>query len=127
MIALLSKETGYEKVEELLKRAKAQQSKIVMHALNLYEVYYHIYKTYNEDSALKFLEKIKNSPIELNGEITSEIMITAGALKSKYKMSVADSIGLAQAVISNGSFVTADHHELDAVQKNETISFTWIR
>ena len=127
LIALLSKENGYENVEKLIKKAKNEQAKIVMHSLNLYEVYYNICKTYNENSASKFLKEIENSPIQLNAEITKEIMITAGRLKNKYKMSLADSIGLAQTVILNGSFVTADHHELDIVSKNENINFTWIR
>ena len=63
----------------------------------------------------------------LNTEITKEIIMTAGKLKTRYKMSLADSIGLAQTVILQGSFVTADHHELDVVAKNEDINFTWIR
>ena len=51
----------------------------------------------------------------------------AGNLKRRYKMSLADSIGLGETIIYNGTFVTADHHELDIVDKKEDISFTWIR
>ena len=127
LIALLSKETGHDKVEGIIKAAKNNHAKIVMHSLNLYEVYYNISKTYNENSALNFLNEIGNSPIELNAEITKEIIMTAGKLKTRYKMSLTDSIGLAQTVILQGSFVTADHHELDVVAKNEDINFTWIR
>jgi hypothetical protein len=42
-------------------------------------------------------------------------------------LTLADAIGLAEAIISDGSFVTADHHELDTIEKNENIKFTWIR
>jgi len=127
LIALLSKENGYEKVEEIINAAKNNQAKIVMHSLNLYEVYYNICKTYSKDAALKFLNGIENSPIELNAEISKEIITIAGNLKIKYKMSLADSIGLAQTCILHGIFVTADHHELDIVAKNEKIDFAWIR
>ena len=127
LIALLSKENGYKKVEEIINAAKNNQAKIVMHSLNLYEVYYNIYKTYSKDAALKFLNEMENSPIELNAEISKEIIAIAGNLKITYKMSLADSIGLAQACILHGTFVTADHHELDVVAKNEEINFTWIR
>jgi hypothetical protein len=48
-------------------------------------------------------------------------------LKRKYKITLADSIGLAETIISNGTFVTSDHHELDEVEKNEKIDFIWIR
>jgi len=44
-----------------------------------------------------------------------------------YKMSLADSIGLAEAIINKGYFVTADHHELDIVEKKEHLDMIWIR
>ena len=98
-----------------------------MHTVNLLEVYYHIYKLYDEVVASNFLNEIKNSPIQLSTEVTDDIIINAGKLKKKYKLSLADAIGLAEAIISNASFVTADHHELDVIDKNEDIDFTWIR
>jgi predicted nucleic acid-binding protein len=73
------------------------------------------------------LNEIKKSPIKINHEITDSLIIQAGRLKGKYKISLADSIGLAEAIIINGAFVTADHHELDIVDKNEKIRFVWIR
>ena len=96
LIALLSKETGYENVEKIINEAKTKKVKIILH-------------------------------IQINAEITDELIIKAGNLKRKYKMSLADSIGLGETIICNGTFVTADHHELDIVNKKENISFTWIR
>ena len=127
LIALLSKEEGYKNVEKILEESKTKNAQIIMNKINLYEVYYNICKTYNEDSAIDFLNEIKKSPIKINDEITDNIIIKAGSLKRKYKMSLADSIGLAEAIISDCSFVTADHHELDIVDKNEKINFIWIR
>ena len=127
LIALLSKETGYKNVEKIIEMSKNNNAKIIMHTVNVLEVYYHIYKLYDEVSALNFLNEIKASPIQLSAEITDDIIINAGKLKRKYKLSLADAIGLAETIISNGTFVTADHHELDVIEKNENISFTWIR
>ena len=127
LIALLSKEKGYENVEKIIEKSKAKNAQIIMNRINLYEVYYNICKTYDENTALKFLNEIKSSPIKINNEINDNIIINAGKLKTKYKMSLADSIGLAETIISNGIFVTADHHELDVVDKNEKIKFLWIR
>jgi hypothetical protein len=42
-------------------------------------------------------------------------------------MSLADSVGLAETIINNAYFVTADHHEIDIVEKNEKINIIWIR
>jgi PIN domain nuclease of toxin-antitoxin system len=127
LIALLTKENGYENVENIIEESKNGQSQIIMHNVNLLEVYYDIYKLYDETSAMKFLGEIKNAPIKLVAEVNDDIIINAGRLKRKYKISLADSIGLAETIISNGTFVTSDHHELDEVEKNEKINFTWIR
>jgi uncharacterized protein len=127
LIALLSKETGYKNVEGIIKESKNKKAKIIMHTVNVLEVYYYIYKLYDEAAALVFLNTIKDSPIQLHAEVTNEIIVNAGKLKIQYKLSLADAIGLAETIISNGSFVTADHHELDVIEKNENINFTWIR
>jgi len=55
-----------------------------MHTVNVLEVYYHIYKLYDETSALNFLNEIKDSPIQLRAEITNDIIINAGKLKRQY-------------------------------------------
>jgi len=127
LIALLSRETGYENVEKIIEKSKNKKAKIIMHTVNVLEVYYHVYKLYDEVSAKNFLNEIKDSPIQLHTEVENDIIINAGKLKKQYKLSLADAIGLAEAKISNGAFVTADHHELDIIEKNENIKFTWIR
>jgi PIN domain nuclease of toxin-antitoxin system len=127
LIALLTEENGYKNVEKIIEESKNSRVQIIMHNVNLLEVYYDIYKLYDERSAIKFLNEIKNTPIKLVTEVNDDIIINAGRLKRKYKISLADSIGLAETVISNGTFVTSDHHELDEIEKNEKIDFTWIR
>jgi len=117
LIALLTNEDGADVVKDLLQKATNGEIKILMHKVNFFEVYYYIYKRYNEQVALKLLKDIKITPIKIDTEITDDILIKAGRLKSLYKMSLADSIGLAETIIHDGYFVTADHHELEIVQK----------
>ena len=57
----------------------------------------------------------------------SEIFTEAGRLKASYKISLADSVALAQTIVSGGALLTADHHEFDAIEKHENIRFEWIR
>jgi len=127
LIALLTNEEGIDIVKELLQKAIKNEIKVLMHKVNFLEVFYYIYKNYNEQEALKLLDDIKVSPIKLNTEITDDILIKAGRLKSLYKMSLADSIGLSESVINNGYFVTADHHELDIIQEKNEANILWIR
>jgi predicted nucleic acid-binding protein len=124
---LLSNEDGADVVKDLLQKATNGEIEILMHKINFLEVYYYIYKKYSEKTALKLLNDIKITPIKINTEITDDILIKAGRLKSLYKMSLADSIGLAETIIYNGYFVTADYHELEIVQEKEKIGIVWIR
>jgi hypothetical protein len=48
-------------------------------------------------------------------------------LKSKYKLSLADSIALAETIINKGSLVTADHHEIEPIEIVEKLNITWFR
>jgi len=127
LIALLSNENGADIVKDLLQKATNGDIKILMHKVNFLEVYYYIYRRYNEQTALRLLKDIKITPIKIDTEITDDILIKAGRIKSLYKMSLADSIGLAETIINNGYFVTADHHELEIVQEKENIDIIWIR
>ena len=127
LIAYVNNEKGADVVEDLLQKAVNDEITILMHKVNFLEVYYYILKKYDEKAAFKLLEDIKVSPIKFNAEITDNILIKAGKLKSQYKMSLADSIGLAEAIINNGFFVTADHHEIDIVEKKENLNIIWIR
>jgi len=127
LISVLSNEKGADVVKNLLQKAVDGEIEILMHKVNFLEVYYYIYKRYNESVAQNLLKDIRITPIKLDKEITDDILIKAGRLKSLYKMSLADSIGLAEAIINNGYFVTADHHELDIVEKREHLNMIWIR
>jgi hypothetical protein len=40
---------------------------------------------------------------------------------------LADSIAIAETIINNGSLVTADHHEIEPMEKDEKINVTWFR
>jgi predicted nucleic acid-binding protein len=127
LIALLTNEDGAKVVNDLLQKAINSEIKIMMHKVNFLEVYYYIQKRYDEKTALKLLDDIKITPIKIDAEITDDILIKAGRLKSLYKMSLADSVGLAETIIHSGYFVTADHHELETVEEKENIDMIWIR
>jgi predicted nucleic acid-binding protein len=98
-----------------------------MHAINLLEVYYGIRREYGDTEAKEMLAEVKNIRIFINYDISESIIHEAGRLKSEYKLSLADSIGLAQAILLNASFVSSDHHELDIVDISENINIHWFR
>ena len=127
MLAVLSEESGAEEVVEFYKKASSGEVQLVMHKINLLEIYYALFRTYGKSAADEFIVEIHQSPIIVNPEIKDKIFMEAGRLKASYKISLADSFALAQTVVADGSLLTCDHHEFDAVEEKEDIRFVWIR
>ncbi|MDR1141248.1 MAG: type II toxin-antitoxin system VapC family toxin [Planctomycetaceae bacterium] len=127
LIALLQDEAGADKVAEIINMAYNGDVTIVMNKLNLLEVYYDAYRLRGKIQADEMLTQLKKQPIVINSEITDDLFIEAGRLKASHKISLADSIALAEASVHDRMLITADHHEFDVVEKNEKISFLWFR
>jgi predicted nucleic acid-binding protein len=98
-----------------------------MNKVNLLEVYYVIRRVLGKEQADYIVSELKKRPIIINQGITDEIFSEAGRLKAEYKMSLADSMALAEASVTGGELLTADHHEFDVVEEKEKIRFCWIR
>jgi predicted nucleic acid-binding protein len=127
LIASIAGEDGAEKVHKMLEAAFDGGIGIIMNKINVLEVYYDIYRTYGQGNAFKFLNDIKSIPIEINSEMTDDLLKEAGRFKVTYKISLADSIVLAEAKVNDAYIITADHHEFNIVEKSEDIQFFWIR
>jgi len=126
LIALTNQEKGADIVADILKQANHGNVRLYMNRVNLYEVYYGFYREYGKAYALNVVENVEDSHV-LVTEFDREIFLEAGRLKATYKLSLADSIVLAQTIILMGSILTADHHEFDAVEGKENLIFNWIR
>jgi predicted nucleic acid-binding protein len=68
-----------------------------------------------------------SSPIQIIDTISLPIFREAARFKTDYKVSLADSLALATAFCTGSALVTADHHELDAVNRSASVRFLWIR
>jgi PIN domain nuclease of toxin-antitoxin system len=126
MIALLKNETGANVVANAYKNAKDGNAKIIMNRVNLLEVYYGFYHAEGKDYAEKILSGIKQSIVSIT-DFDETLFPVAGRLKASYRISLADSIALAQAIVMGGELLTSDHHEFDAIEGNEPIVFHWVR
>jgi predicted nucleic acid-binding protein len=98
-----------------------------MNIINLIEVHYANIRSLGAEQAAVVLDKILSVPIHVVSDISDTIFQQTARLKASYKCSLADAIGLATAIELSGTFVTADHHELEAVASKETINFLWFR
>ena len=126
MVALLKNENGADVVAAAYGQAENNEAKIIINRVNLLEVYYGFYHDDGKEYAEKIMDGINKSIIEIT-EFDKEVFPIAGRLKASYRISLADSIALAQAILTGGELLTSDHHEFDVIEGHENISFLWIR
>ena len=127
LTAFIEDEEGADFVENLFHSTKNKEIVILMHKINLIEVLYHVFRKDGMNEAMKVFHDIKLFPINIINDITYEIMFEASRLKANYKLSLADSIGLATSIIYKGFFVTSDYHELEIIEKKEKLNILWFR
>ena len=126
VIALVKKEAGWESIFEILSKAIKDEVTVFMHELNLLEVYYGFYRERGKDYAENMISSATKFFVVING-LTNATFAEAGRLKAIYRISLADSVALAQASVLGGILLTADHHEFDVIEEKESISIHWIR
>ena len=124
---MLSREDGADKVIAAYNQAVSGKAELIMNKLNLLEVYYGDYRVHGKEAADNMVAKVQMSSIQIVSEIKDDVFLEAGRLKATYKISLADSVALAQSLVSGGALLTADHHEFDVIEKRENIRFQWIR
>lgn len=126
LVALIKKEPGWEVVLNVLSKTITGNATVIMHALNLLEVYYGFYKERGKEYAEAKIAESSSFFSTASG-LTGAVFSESGRLKASYSISLADSVALAQASVIGGMLLTADHHEFDVIEKNEPIKFAWIR
>jgi len=127
LLALVYKETGGDLVKSTLKQASEGSIIIYMNKVNLYEAYYDVVRSKGLQQAGIVYNMVLKSPIQIIDNISDAVLRQGAQLKSKYRMSLADSVLLGEALTLGASVITSDHHEFDAVEKSEDIKFTWTR
>ncbi len=127
LIAFLGNEKGGDKVENLFRENIENECQIIINKINLLEVYYDTLRKEGIVKAENLLEIVYELPVTVNQIIYDDLFYEAGRLKATYKLSLADSIAFAEAIVRKADFVTADHHEFDAIEKTENVQIIWIR
>ncbi|MEK7250965.1 MAG: type II toxin-antitoxin system VapC family toxin [Bacteroidota bacterium] len=124
LLAYLNDEEGADKVEQLLNDEGTEK---VIHAINLLEVYYDVYRVEGKERAEDVLDALEQFPARIIQEIGNQTFREAGRLKATYRLSIADAIAVGEARVQNADLVSADHHELDALEAAGEVEVIWIR
>ena len=126
IITLIKEEAGWETVLDILSKSIMGKAVAFIHEINLLEIYYGFYREKGKMYAEQKIAEMSLFFTIIKG-LTDVAFEEAGRLKASYKISLADSVALAEASVSGGMLLTADHHEFDIIEKQEKIKFKWIR
>lgn len=107
LICLFKKESGYEKVSELLLKCSRNEAKSWISAINVGEVYYMISRKLSPAKAEIALQAILQFPITIE-EVSLKTSLEAAKLKASYKMSYADAFAASLAINKKAVLVTGD-------------------
>ncbi|GHV39494.1 hypothetical protein FACS189490_03200 [Clostridia bacterium] len=127
LLALLRDELGQKIVADVFDAADSGEAEIIMHKVNLLEVYYERVRVGGKAKADAFLAAFKERPVTIIADISDEVFEKAGLLKAAYNVSFADTFALAAAFVYDAALLTADHHEMDALDAVGVVKFLWIR
>ena len=127
LIAYFNGEQGAVVIRDCLRGLSNGSILLLIHKINLLEVYYNLYREHGKIFADDVLIDVITSGISIIDTISDVVFIMAGRLKVSYKISLGDAVLLAQAIASDAAVLTCDHHEFDPVALIEPIVFKWIR
>lgn len=122
VLAWLQNEPGAQAVEDLLVEAKRKHEKLLLHELNLAEVYYLSVRRVGEEQTRLLADQLATLPIQLIAT-TPDILWQAALVKAQYAVSLADAFAAATAMTFNATIVTGDP-EFEAI--TDLVQIVWI-
>src|SRR5688572_26930768 len=124
MIAYLNDERGGALVENLLDDPRHS---CYAHSINLCEVYYDFIRRADLVTAEQAINDLFADGVIERADLDPELWRVAGQLKAGRRLSLADAVGVALSQRLGAEFVTADHHEFDALASASVCPILFIR
>lgn len=107
LLRFFQKETGGEKVKELLKEAIAQQTPCLINAINVGEIIYITQRRLGEQKKLEVFIHIQRMGFTIL-PCPNDLIFRAAELKARYPISYADAFALASAIEHSADLITGD-------------------
>lgn len=124
MLAYLRGEAGSDIVENALLDTAGQ---CLAHSVNLCEVYYIVHRDDGETTAEAAVNDFRTLGVVERADFDEVFWKEAGKLKAGGRVSLPDCLGIALTNRVGGTFLTADHGELDKIAAAGICSITFIR
>lgn len=122
VLSWLQDEPGAPLVAELLAEANASHERLLLHEVNLAEVYYLTLRRAGEDRARSIAAQLLRLPLQIVAS-TPEILWRAALLKAKHPLSLANAFAAATAILMDAAIITGDP-EFRAI--GDLVEIRWI-
>lgn len=125
LIALLRREPGGELIDLLLSN---KENTCIVHAANLFEVYYDLVRTAGVNRAKEVINRLIKAGIFVREDLDTDFWQDAGNIKAGYpRVSIADCMCIALANRLGAEVCTCDHNEFDAIAQKQLCKVRFIR
>jgi predicted nucleic acid-binding protein len=123
IIACLRQEPGHERLASLI---ADPANALVVHAINLGEVYYTALRDQDEDAARTAVRLSREFARERR-HLGREFMAHGASWKVRFRVPYGDAFALAVAEREDAPLVTGDHNDFEPIEKAGAIKVFWLR
>ncbi len=124
LIAFLNGEDGADVVTQVF----LEISQVEIAAINVLEIAYDaVRRSGVASAAIRVMEIINALPVKIRWDLDPSLIAAAATFKTRFRISIADSVALAFAQQKQAPLVTCDHHEFDPIEAAGASRFVWIR
>jgi predicted nucleic acid-binding protein len=110
LIAFIRDEEGAAMIEQILLDGSAM---VMMHALNVCEVYYDCLRVAGKEHAERIVASLVSGNVIIREDMDAPFWKFAGTVKAGGRISLADTFAVALAAREEAVLLTSDHHEFD--------------
>ena len=121
---LKDQESAATTMEALWQRARTREVSLILHSINLGEVYYLTAKAKGTHTAEMVLDDLRFRRLQI-WPVSDEMVLDAARLKARFAISYADSFAVLTARILEAPLVTGDP-ELRPVERAGEVELDWI-
>lgn len=127
LLAFLYDERGREQVESLLHMAAEERATVRVHRIHLCEVYYILHRKGGEQAAEQMLKDLRGLPVRIDDRVSPALVREAGKIKASHRLSLADAFAAGLAKVREGTLVTSDRREFEALAATGEVPVQWTR
>src|ERR1017187_2375705 len=119
LIAFIRDEEGTDVIEQVLLDGT---STVMMHAINVCEVYYDCMRSISKGHADRVVDSLVSGNVIIREDMDAPFCKFAGSVKANGRILLADTFAIALAAREEAILLTTDHHEFDPLVASGVIS-----